>query len=225
MAHGIDYGMGQTNIDHETGIRFGVISMHEVCQAWSDSAESDYGAPNCPKCASELGSEPLDSYRLCDECGKMHEEDVLQCDTCSFFGDMPELELIEPSEHHCIHCHEDVEDYDLYGDTPLSWYVDDGEYKATQGGDDSDIFVCKSPYFTYADLCSPCAPGACSLNSPIVTVDEEKLPEEEVWGKTGPALGNRAYCFGHEWFWDSETKRAPYPVYSVKTGELVLPKE
>ena len=30
--YGIDYGMGTTNIDLETGIRYGVISMHEVAR-------------------------------------------------------------------------------------------------------------------------------------------------------------------------------------------------
>lgn len=41
MTRGIDYGGGQTNIDHETGIRFGVIPANDVLQAWADSAEDD----------------------------------------------------------------------------------------------------------------------------------------------------------------------------------------
>jgi hypothetical protein len=28
---GIDYGMGLSNIDEETGIRYGIISQHSVC--------------------------------------------------------------------------------------------------------------------------------------------------------------------------------------------------
>ncbi len=35
---GIDYGSGRTNINLETGIRFGVISQHSVSQAWCDSS-------------------------------------------------------------------------------------------------------------------------------------------------------------------------------------------
>jgi hypothetical protein len=51
---GIDYGNGKTNIDTATGIRFGVISMHDICQAWSDSAEGDYGKPTCGECGNEM---------------------------------------------------------------------------------------------------------------------------------------------------------------------------
>ena len=32
---GIDYGLGQSNIDKETGIRFGVIPAHEA-PCWYD---------------------------------------------------------------------------------------------------------------------------------------------------------------------------------------------
>jgi hypothetical protein len=45
---GIDYGLGRANVDHETGIRYGVISQHTVGQAWYDSAEAEYGEPHCP---------------------------------------------------------------------------------------------------------------------------------------------------------------------------------
>lgn len=36
---GIDYGLGKTNIDTKTGIRYGVISQHSILQAWADSSE------------------------------------------------------------------------------------------------------------------------------------------------------------------------------------------
>ncbi len=39
---GIDYGMGTTNVDVKTGIRYGVISQHDVSQAWADSSEPVY---------------------------------------------------------------------------------------------------------------------------------------------------------------------------------------
>lgn len=44
MATGIDYGMGRTNIDKKTGIRYGVIHQNEVLQAWCDSSEPNYGS-------------------------------------------------------------------------------------------------------------------------------------------------------------------------------------
>ncbi len=73
---------------------------------------------------------------------------------------------------------------------------------AASCGEDGDIFIVRSPYFTYAQFCSPCAPGACYLRNPLDEPDEN----------------NKAYCFGHDWF---EGRVAPYPVYSVETGELV----
>lgn len=80
----------------------------------------------------------------------------------------------------------------------------DGEGIKAQCGEDGDIFIVASPYFTYAQFCSPCAPGACYLTNYL----------EE------PLESNRAYCFGHDWFEDG---KAPYPVYSVETGKLVEP--
>ena len=95
--------------------------------------------------------------------------------------------------------------YSFIADVPNDvFYYDDGETQAEQSADDVDIFVCKSPYFTYAQFCSPCAPGAGYLLNPL----------------TEPDPGNKAYCFGHDWF---ESGKAPYPVYSVETGELVRP--
>ena len=132
---GIDYGRGLTNIDTETGIRYGVISQNEVLQAWADSSEPDYG-----------------------ETEGMTDED---------------LEFAEP----------------------LFYIFSDEEYSATCG-DDGDIFIYKSPFYTLCRFCSPCAPGAGYLMSP----DDN---------------GIKAYCFGHDWF---EDEQAPYKVYDVKTG-------
>jgi hypothetical protein len=57
---GYDYGRGTTNIDNETGIRYGVISQNEVLQAWADSSEPFYG--EVCECGSEEGDE-------CPDCG------------------------------------------------------------------------------------------------------------------------------------------------------------
>lgn len=39
---GIDYGNGLTNIDNETGIRYGVISLNNVDQNWLNDFETHY---------------------------------------------------------------------------------------------------------------------------------------------------------------------------------------
>jgi len=137
---GHDYGMGITNINPETGIRFGVIPQNDVLQAWCDGSEPDYG--DIP-----------DDEELPDFC------------------------------------------------EPIGFVLDADGYRATCG-DDGDIFILKSPYFTYAQFCSPCAPGACHLRNPLDEADEN----------------NRCYCFGHDWFEDG---KAPYPVYRVDTREQV----
>lgn len=87
---------------------------------------------------------------------------------------------------------------------PIAHKYDREGYNAFQSADDTDIFIERSPYFTYAQFCSPCAPGACYLRNHLEEMHED----------------NRAYCFGHDWFEDG---KAPYPVFSVATGELVQP--
>jgi ribosomal protein L37AE/L43A len=182
---GIDYGMGQTNIDRETGIRYGVIHHGEICQAWSDSSEADYGDPTCPKC----GGKAVDTT---DPEGDVHPGDD---------GARDDYTVL----HHacgdwaCDDCRMLFDGEDAYGEEPNGYYLDDGEYVATQSGDDCDVFVLKSPYYTRAAFCSPCAPGACYLLSPCED-------------------GAKAYCFGHDWFDDGI---APYPVYRVSDDTLV----
>lgn len=167
---GIDYGMGGSNIDGKTGIRFGVIHQNNVsADYWFESSEPVYFYL-CTECKAELGNE------------------------------LPEK---------CPTCGHEFSDFDYYdGLDPMAYVLDDGEYKAECGTDDGDIFVTKSPYFTYAQFCSPCAPGAVYLMNPFKGSKEE-----------AEAAGfARGYCFGHDWF---DTGKAPYPVYSVETGELV----
>lgn len=169
---GIDYSMGRgANTDPETGIRYGVISIHEVTQSWCDSSEGDYGSPEsddakCPSCGHNC-SEPDMSWG-----------DTLCCEECDHIFDLELPDCCEPIGH----------------------VLNDGEYQAWQG-QDCDIMISKSPFYTHAQFCSPCAPGAGYLMNPC--------PD-----------GPKTYCFGHDWF---ESGVAPYPVYSVETGELVQP--
>ena len=159
---GIAYGLGQTNIDMQTGIRFGVIPSH-YAPVWYDESEIIY-LYTCPKC----GLESIEYADLCESCGYEYEED--------------EFDMLEASYFE---------------------YNADG-YACTQSRDDADIFIEKSKYYTYADLCSPCAPGACYLLSPIDEPDKD----------------NKCYCFSHDWF---DNGKAPYPVYSVETNEPIEP--
>jgi hypothetical protein len=42
MGKGIDYGMNKTNIDHTTGIRYGVINIGDLNEWAYESFEADY---------------------------------------------------------------------------------------------------------------------------------------------------------------------------------------
>lgn len=230
MDAGIDYGRGMTNIDNKTGIRYGVINQHEVLQVWADSSEANYGKPEeaeCPECGTPF---------ICKK--KTEWGDEIECVKC---GEMFTIEIPDGYE-------------------PLSFYIDDQKYSA-ECGEDGDIFITKSPYYTYARFCSPCAPGAGYLMN-------------------ASEYGVKTYCFGHSWFEETETEKmidcrychgtglrmksefapgvlshlesfddhrvkchvciegwktgsqgkvkemiqkAPYPVFSVETGELVNP--
>lgn len=172
MSRGIDYGFGKTNIDHKTGIRYGVISQNSVGPDAIGDLEPDDGDPTCPECGGDVieSSDPGVARRpwnkgkdyACPECKKV------------FWSDS------------------------VFGDQPIGFGLDDGQYKLTSCLD-SDLMVLDSPYYTFAAFCSPCVPGACSLDSPCVD-------------------GDRCYALGHDWF---EGGVAPYPLYRVSDGTLV----
>lgn len=169
---GIDYGMSMTNIDKKTNIRFGIISQSAV-PYWFEESEADYGKPSCPDCKNEL-----------DESINIRDLDIEE-------------------EYYCSTCKKGFNDIDdtLFLDEPLLYYYSQNGYK-TFSDIYNDIWITESPYYTYAQFCGPCAPGACHLSSPLET----------------PHPDNKCYCFGHDWF---EDEKAPYPVYDCKTGKKV----
>lgn len=87
---GIDYGFGKTNID-TNGIRYGVIPVNEVLQAWCDESEAYYGAPHCPECGNELDHDVCDGH-TCD-CGY---EIKWVGDEC--YGDEPISHYVDDSD-------------------------------------------------------------------------------------------------------------------------------
>jgi len=169
---GIDYGLGRTNIDSESGIRFGVISQHTVGQAWYDDSEPDYGDPTCPKCGNPAVEYDSDSYHAFDR-GRGCLD--YACESCAYAFDSDEA------------CPEEALGYSYDGDGYL-----------LSSCLDSDIMVLKSPYYTFAQFCSPCVPGAGNLDS--------AMPD-----------GVKTYCLGHDWFED----KAPCPVYRVADDQEV----
>lgn len=101
----------------------------------------------------------------------------------------------------CPECSYTFNDYDYDMLDPISHYFEDDEYSMEQGFDDCDIWILKSPFYTYAQYCSPCAPGAGYIMN--------YMAEGE---------GIKTYCLPGEWF---ENETAPYPVYRVKDDTRV----
>ena len=224
---GIDYGMCNTNINLDTGIRFGVIQADEVGQVWYDESEAEYGDMECSNCGDTIIIDDI-----------------------------------------CPNCEADLEsDFDAV--EPVSFFYEEDGHKCYQSADDTDIFVELSPYYTYAQFCSPCAPGACYLMNELKPqriwvssycnfaheiktgkpIEHEcriipvKAIEAEIKGniedstnilRNAPAKimrygvksresygNNKCYCFGHDWF---EEGKAPYTVYSIETNEIIKPE-
>ena len=191
---GIDYSgpTGTCNRDPETGIRYGILSANslELNEWFWESVESVY-SPHCGHCGGDL-----------DE---GWDEEASQTEA------LAEMDLTEEQAEDldcfvCPHCHQPIPDGEQYGDEPDGNVINED---GIEGFVDSsnDVWITKSPYFTYAQFCSPCAPGAVHLGNPL----------DETSDEYGELLSNRGYCLGHDWFQD----KAPYPVYSVETGQLV----
>jgi hypothetical protein len=158
---GTDWSRGQSNIDHKTGIHYGVISMHEVTQTWCDSSEGVFEY-YCPECSTHL----------------KRGYDAKRCPAC--------YRKIDP-------------DYDFDMVDPVAFVYKGNGYVAEQTQYDPDIFILKSPYFTYCQFCSPCAPGAGYIMNSVED-------------------GVKAYCFGHDWFEDQETGNMIECRYCKGTG-------
>lgn len=114
--------------------------------------------------------------------------------SCPGCGDDWPEDLETPAK--CPACGRDVRDGAQYPDEPSRNVLSGDGYEGFLDSS-NDAWFTKSPYFTRAAFCSPCAPGACYLTSPC---DD----------------GERAYCPGPEWF--DEHNPAPFPIYSVATG-------
>lgn len=177
---GIDYGLGRTNIDKSNGIRYGVISQHSVMPEALDDVESDYGEPSCPECGGEVL--PSDSKDLPEE-----SEDW---DNYQYYG---------CNDYACVDCKHFLDSQDVYPEEAIGQYYDHDGYQITDCLD-TDLMVIKSPYYTFAQFCSPCVPGAGNLDGFMND-------------------GVKTYCLGHDWFGGGI---APYPVYRVKDDVRII---
>ena len=176
---GIDYSRGASNCDSENGIRYGVISQNSVMPEALDDIMTHGKDLAWEEALKEAISE---SKSYAEKAG----------------NDPDEIDEDAISDRLSNHWESSFSNY---------LYEQDG-YKLT-GCLDNDLFVMKSRYYTHAQFCSPCVPGAGNLDNPFVTVAETQNNDAANMGFP------KVYCLGHDWF---EGGKAPYRVFSVETG-------
>jgi hypothetical protein len=174
---GIDYGMGRSNIDTDTGIRYGIVSQNS------------------------LSCESLDDvFTAGDDLG--YDEFILEFKSSLQRAIMDVVEeaggSIDDDEDAYVDAVMDCVNFDNYESNGPRRY-EDGDLTVQTTGD-NDLFVFKSEYYTFAQFCSPCVPGAGNLDTPC---------------DSGP----KTYCLGIDWF-DSD-RPCPYPVYRIDTDECI----
>ncbi len=188
MAYaGIDYSLGKSNFDPITGIHFGVIAMNSINLDYTSDFENEYGDATCPECGSKVKASD-DTTLFADYDGEDLDDDGTP-------------EWFDGKDYTCVDCKACYWSDDVTPDEAIGWSYDRDGYKLTDCLD-TDIFVLASPYYTFAQFCSPCVPGAGNL-------DNAMEPEE----------GVKTFCLGHDWFDDD---KAPYRVFSVADGSEVL---
>lgn len=139
--------------------------------------------------------------------GVIHQGEVLQAwaddSEANYLYFCPECdhELGYEFPETCPSCLEAIDPDEFDIQEPSSFSYDRDGYACEQGYDNPDIFILKSPFYTWCQYCSPCAPGAGYVMN---------------WME--PGKGIKAYCFDVSWF---EHNKAPYPVYRVDNDELV----
>jgi len=171
---GIDYGsMSRRNRDSNTGIRYGLIGQNSVC---SDAVN------DIVMNGEDMGHT---SYR------EEKIEEIARAIAGAIDGDHKDYlemagEIFDESSA--------AEFFESEG----PWEYEDGEGSYMLSG--SEVWVFKSIYYTHAQYCSPCMPGAANLDSSC---------------ENGP----KAYCLGPDWF--DEYNPCPYPIFRVEDDELI----
>ena len=167
MTTSIDYGNGMTNIDHESGIRFGVIHTNDL----SPDALSDV-------------------YDNGEDRDFEEHKDALKTTLTSAIE-----EALEEYGHNRSNSAEDLaeeivdglewDNYEGTGGCQRMNYEDEKEGYKLQTDGDGDLWVIRSNFYTYAPFCSPCAPGAGYLGNGCY---DESLPKvyclDEAWFST-----------------------------------------
>lgn len=177
---GIDYSLGKSNYDPKTGIHYGMISQHYVMPEALDDVFN----------GRDLGLEQAESDL----------KDKLRRALSDYFSDYKH----DGKASRLDQAVDDAFDaLDGWADNlePSGPYLYESE-ETIRTAENGELWILKSPFYTHAQFCSPCVPGAGNLDSPCPS-------------------GPKTYCLSHDWF---DGGIAPYPVFSVATGEEIKPQ-
>jgi hypothetical protein len=189
---GIDYTPigDKTNRDVETGIRYGIISERSLGHvSFTDDNVRSNGDNLTRQSAVEEVKVALWNA-VSDWVYERRKDEVMS-------------DLFYAIEEHFNDRYEENED--------TYRYEKDGYI--IQTASNMELFVIRSPYYTYAQFCSPCVPGAGNLDCVFQHGAAPGL-EGEDYAEAAEKCGfPKVYCLGPEWFDD---EKAPYPLFQVK---------
>lgn len=147
---GIDYGMGLSNVDKETGIRYGVIHQNKISPYAFEDIMNNGTDVDFESFKEDLQSS-LESAiaSTLEEHGMFRKGSKYNCNDPEQMAE----EIVDNLEW---------DGYEGIGDCTRYEYNEDGYLLQTCS--EGDIFVLKSNFVTRGPYCSPCAPGAVYLD-------------------------------------------------------------
>ena len=149
---GIDYGLGQSNIDTTTGIRYGMIAQQSLMGEALDEVFTN---------GNDLGFENAEAEL----------KDKLKAALSDYFSDHAWGDAGKPTR--LAQAVDDAFDaLDGWADNiesngPMHYESDGLTLQTTERG---ELWVFASPYYTHAQFCSPCVPAPATLIRLVRTV-------------------------------------------------------
>lgn len=215
---GIDYSgpRSTANRDSETGIRYGIISQRSLNGDIADDiGGNDWQDIGLERAVEEAKSALVKSLDTDDPKESLRSaiEDYVRKDrigqrVTDILNLNDDPRFIHRDQAWAI-VSEDFSDAMSMGDCFGPWRMEDGLLVVQTVSDQNELWVFKSAFYTYAQFCSPCFPGACNLDSPL---ELPLIPRHEPPTMHTQYPQNKCYCLPHDWF---EHSIAPYPVWRV----------
>ncbi len=176
-----------TNYDEKTGIHYGVISPNSINQETLNDL-CDRSVDTIYEESKKTFLNDLESF--CED----HYLNFANIDKDSFID---EFNQNYENDYH-------------------GYEYEDKEYSLHICDDNFGIFVIRSPFYTYTKQCSPCAPGAGDLDSPVSIDEYNKTAHNTFMYGTV-----KAYCLPKDFF-DEEYAKIPYRYYRVSDDKEVI---